>query len=442
MIQKEEAGLRREATWDFLSDLDQVVEDLQAAPPQEEPEALAMRRRRHGFPYRDDVRIMSISERDGVLFIDEGVQRARYGGVRRRGPRAVIMGGEPVKDIPLARLGRNEVGEYLERLDEKLTGNFGLHKIHGEQLEPLGEFPKGGRVLLFIHGTFSKVETLVTEFNATPEGNAFIDRLTKQYDHVLGFNHRTLSISPILNAENLARLVGESQAEIDVICHSRGGLVARWWLEAFDRADPRTRRAVFVASPLAGTGLAAPTNLRASLSLIANWSRALQTGGMLLAGTNPFLAFMTGVFQIVTSVTDFGAKTPVIDAAIMLIPGLASMSRVGTNRELHQLRAQSVDLRNRYFAVTSNFETEDVDWKFWRLFRKPEQRVMNIAADFVFDDHNDLVVDTSSMTSITEEIGFPKSQVMDFKKPDHVHHTNYFRNHRTLDFISEKLQIP
>lgn len=34
------------------------------------------------------------------------------------------------------------------------------------------------------------------------------------------------------------------RAEIDVIHHSRGGLVTRWWLEVFDQTPPEQRRAV------------------------------------------------------------------------------------------------------------------------------------------------------------------------------------------------------
>ena len=435
-------------TAEFLRDVENVVQDLQAAPRTEKPLTLAMRRRRGGTPFKDDTLVMTITERDGAFFVDQGIQMSRYGGARKRSPRAVLMGGKVIKDVPLARLDRNNIGQVLETLDQKLTGNYGLHQIKVDSLEPINEFPQNGRVLLFIHGTFSKIESLFAELQATPEGRDFLGRANGHgYQQVLGFNHPTLSVSPILNAQRLTNLIGNSKAHIDVICHSRGGLVTRWWLEAFDRADPTKRRVVFVASPLKGTGLAAPTNLRASLSLIATMSNALKQAGMLLSGTNPFLAFVTGVFQIVASITNLAAKTPAIDAAISLIPGLAAMSRVGNNQELLRLREHSIDLRKRYFAITSNFETEKVGWEFWKIFRRPKQKLLNRAADFVFDGDNDLVVDTSSMTNIGEKgkeeaIELPDDQVFKFGTNDRVHHTNYFRQPDTLNFITEKLQIP
>ena len=52
-----------------------------------------------------------------------------------------------------------------------------------------------------------------------------------------------------------------------MVCHSRGGLVTRWWLEVFQRDLMPRARVVFVASPLMGTGLASPYRLRTALKL-------------------------------------------------------------------------------------------------------------------------------------------------------------------------------
>jgi hypothetical protein len=43
------------------------------------------------------------------------------------------------------------------------------------------------------------------------------------YDQVLTFDHYTVSRSPVLNALELPRIMAFSTADVDIICHSRGG---------------------------------------------------------------------------------------------------------------------------------------------------------------------------------------------------------------------------
>ena len=79
-----------------------------------------------------------------------------------------------------------------------------------------------------------------------PEGGQLLDAAQQHYDQVLAFDHYTLSRGPILNALDLARLFAPSKAEIDIVCHSRGGLLTRWFFEVMDRLLDRKRRAVLV----------------------------------------------------------------------------------------------------------------------------------------------------------------------------------------------------
>ena len=151
----------------------------------------------------------------------------------------------------------------------------------------------------------------------------------------------------------------------------------------------------------------------------------------------PFLTFVSGVFRILGSVVGVAAKTPAVDAAVALVPGLASMQRVGNNSELQALRAALPSAQGRYFAVGANFEPESPGWRFWRYFRG--QTAMNAVVDRVFDGPNDLVVDTDSMTELARNFRIPDGQLLDFKPPEEVHHTNYFGQARTLEFVREML---
>ncbi len=99
-----------------------------------------------------------------------------------------------------------------------------------------------------VHGTFTNAANLLREFTADKDrGLRFLERATrgaKKYDRVVFFDHPTLSVSPVINALELGRAMARSSGTIDVIAHSRGGLVVRWWLEAFGSSlrRPQDRR--------------------------------------------------------------------------------------------------------------------------------------------------------------------------------------------------------
>ena len=95
-----------------------------------------------------------------------------------------------------------------------------------------------------------------------------------------------------------------------------------------------------------------------------------------------------------------------------------------------------------YFFLKSNFEPTSPGWKFWQYFRKDQ--VSNVAADFVFEGQNDLVVDTASMASLTDDIAdgaFAAAHIEDFGTNDVVHHLNYFQQPRTIALIERALRL-
>lgn len=417
-----------------LADLEQGMGELGVAPL---PSGRVRRSGRGGT--------IALTESDGILRWDLGekkkVMRGRASEIRK---------------YRFEDLGPNRVSEKLRDLDEWLTPGQGIRQIKdGEVGDPASPESKG-RILLLIHGTFSNCEGLTKNFNDTPAGTQFLQSAEARYDQVLAFNHPTLSVSPFLNALDLNRAFSGSEAEVDIICHSRGGLVARWWLETLRPADAPACRVVFVGSPLGGTGLASPGNIRGALDLLANLSSRLAgaaaVGGTVLPIAAPIFHATTVIAGIVSSVSAAGASMPAIDAAIALIPGLAAQSRQGANEEILALRrgfASFDSLRQqlsaqveRYHFVLSNFESEDPGWAFWRAFRKIPGRVADAVTNAVFDGPNDLVVDTASMTDLADEFGEldSKRQIKDFDTTDTIHHCNYFQQQETIAFIRQCLR--
>ena len=179
-------------------------------------------------------------------------------------------------EIPNEILGPNQILARLKTWDDRLTPNQGLRRWNPDDgtLNPIASVPaiehpeeKPAGILLVIHGTFSTGDAIFEQLASIEHSSAFLNWASSRYEHILAFDHPTLSVSPILNGLDLARLFADVNSPVDVICHSRGGLVTRWWLEAFGGAKIGPRRVVFVSSPLGGTSLASPSKIREAFDL-------------------------------------------------------------------------------------------------------------------------------------------------------------------------------
>lgn len=368
----------------------------------------------------------------------------------RRGPeaRAAEQEGEIVVYSKFGDLPPNEFSKLLSGVDDYLTpqATRGLRTVDvtaaGAVLKDQTAPPQRGKVLLLIHGTFSHSLNMVNGFSS-PAGTRFLKDAANKYDAILAYGHPTLSESPMINALALSEEFNSSTAAVDVITHSRGGVVGRWWAELFDERRERTRRMVYVGSPLAGTSLASPARLKAAADLFVNYALGLLDlglkGGRALAPMfEPLWAVSQTLMRIVKGLVSATIHLPILDAGVALVPGLNGQSAVGNNSELLALRRRSAGLQLRpteSFFVRSNFESEKVGWRFWRAFRDLKRRSAEFVVDRVFPSDNDLVVDTESMINLFENSRIPKRRLLDFGTSNQVHHLNYFEfeeTHRNL----------
>jgi pimeloyl-ACP methyl ester carboxylesterase len=436
---------------DFYQDPD-PVEDTVAG--------LRRRRRRASNSLESVMKTVSLVEEDGVLYWRDGIP-ARVPGFRRHGRRGAKPSAEEslvlINEFPA--LAPNKVIAAIGAIDRRL--NPSIDESLRSRLRPLWQNkndtfelggadvigPFTGRTLLFVHGTFSNASNMVSEFARPGErGLRLLNcamRGVRRYDRVLFFDHPTLSVSPVINALELGRAFAGSTGQIDVIAHSRGGLVVRWWLEAFGnslRLAPAAQvRAILAGSPLHGTSLAAPDKIQHAMSLLSNIGTFAERTLSLVGMANPFLWVAGKLVEVIVSVTGTLSRTPLIDALTAIVPGLAGQSAVDNNHELNRLRTGPVAVDPAYYAIISNFETKNPGWKFWRNFRK--DRAGDLLADIVFSGPNDLIVDTSSMS----DFGVPRLQLAgapcDFGASDTVWHCNYFRQERTINYLASKLEI-
>jgi hypothetical protein len=442
---------KRESMKPLLKNLDDAALNLDIHRTDEDddlPHELPIGKLRRGGrrrPQEDRVGIITLTEVDGMLQWEEGTGVvSTTSRPLRRGRSAQLPSGEIVAQYKFEKLPPSEVGKFLERLDSKLTPKPGLRRLDQQAVLHSVSGRAGGdtkkrKTLLLIHGTFSNNDHLLEELKSTKDGREFLGLILNRYDDIFAFDHPTLSVGPVLNALDLARLFADFKNPIDVITHSRGGLVARWWLEAFGVGSDIERRVVFVGAPLAGTSLAAPPRLRAALGLITNVAGALSVAGGAASLAVPMLSVAVGLVKVVASIASLGEKAPLIDAAVAMIPGLAGQSRVGNSAELLRLRQRTNSSLPDYYAVRCNFEPEDAGWAFWKRFRK--LNLADAGTDLVFDGENDLVVDTDSMTDLFDQEVLPSNKVCDFGTTGRVHHTNYFQQAETLEFIIKSLKI-
>lgn len=401
-------------------------------------------------PLRRPPARVALVERNGLVVWEWGFVPQRTGHVGTRARRAAQRGEPARKEIfsdELQPFGVNQIGSLLFDFDCKRNPKFdrtngwaiGQYNAREEKLDnPRSQQEEPRRVLLIVHGTASNCEHIVSQIQAAPGGGKLLADAAKHYSAVLTFEHPTVSLSPVMNALDLSTaLAPYGNCEVDIICHSRGGLVASWWMHVVDQR-PRLKRCVFVGSPLQGTNLANPARLRGSLHLLANYGRLLGAIGD-AAG---FLALPMTIIKVAASVVDFTAKLPLLDAALAMMPGLSAQSLVANNAELARLKlrksAAAAGDPPTHFYIQANFNSKDPEWRFWRYFTdNPKLRLADAMVDtFVFPGENDLVVDTSSMSGA---VGGPQFK---FTNDDgRVHHTNYFQQKDTIECIRKWLGI-
>lgn len=413
------------------------LEPLEPFEPSRPTETIAEKRRRRGQPRPSGLATVALVRADGVLRWTYQRPPSRVGPRRSRFRAARMVAAKPVTEFSFQEVPPNAVIEKLQQLDASLTPNQGLRRWQAGRLTMIKEPQPTTRALLLIHGTFSKSDVFFDELQATPAGKAFLAAAEARYKQILAFEHPTLSVSPVLNALDLERALGAFKGELDVVCHSRGGLVAGWWLRTGLR---NVKRLICVGSPLEGTSLAAPARIKVSLDYVANVADAIGAAAKLAGGfappLAPLLGMAAGLMGVIGGALSVAARTPLVDAGVAIVPGLAAQSRVANNQELLRLQRDPWPTQPAIYAVRSDFEPVDPEakwWEFWRRWNRPLLTLADRAADRIFTEANDLVVDNATMVRAVKEL--PESHVFSFKTNGRVHHCNYFAQPETVQQI-------
>lgn len=260
----------------------------------------------------------------------------------------------------------------------------------GEPLSPTNwhELAKGP-VLLFIHGFFSSCESAFSGLGAAD--SEFWSSLRDAYgNRIIAFDHPTATVSPADNAKWLLEQLPNVQLDVDVVCHSRGGLVARSLAQA---AEPQPnggrmniRKVIFAATPNAGTSIA---NIDTWGSLIDRISTMLTLPAVALpAPVDVASEILAGLLEIV-KIIGTGAK-PGLPGLTAMVPGSDYLNELSQLEGLSQPAGQA----RAYYAAAANFVPGPL---LAHLFRQLDYDARFVDAGIFDGVPNDIVVPTDSV---------------------------------------------
>ncbi len=316
------------------------------------------------------------------------------------------------------------VGEFFAERWETVKRPYGLRSFTPQDFRSaegtplttndLAAMAGAGRALLFIHGTFSNAHEA---FMRLPD-TRFAALHQRYGGRVFAFNHFSMSHDPQTNVRWLLDRLPPGRFELDIVCHSRGGLVARALAErpspfglATDALD--VRRIAFVGVPNQGTVLADPDHMVDMIDRL--------TSALALLPDGP----VTDILEaLVTALKVIG------HAGLKALPGLASMRPDGDF--LGALNRPDSTSQAEYYGIASDYEPAD------KGLRALAWGAADAAVDLIFEQAgNDLVVPTEGVAAANGHGGFPLPAPRRLLLPraDGVMHTTLFGHPAVSDAL-------
>jgi hypothetical protein len=300
------------------------------------------------------------------------------------------------------------------------------HALHLLTPETLGSVPSAPGVptsqltaladkpfLVLVHGTFSTIRGGFDGLGQAGSDGPDLAELVARYEgRVLGFDHPTLSVDPSTNADwFLRRLPVDRPVTLDLLTHSRGGLVGRRIADpglaaAAGVPAPNVRRLIHVGTPNAGTVLASPKRWTTLLDVFSNLFSLLPASDAVAPVVEVVKQLATGVFNGLAGLT---AMDPSVTARHYGSLGGAAGS-AGVVR-----------------AIASDFTPADGALRM---------KALNAIVDPFFGTGNDLVVPTEGVYSAD---GYRVSDPFVLPVPSTVAHTTFFADARVRAKLGEWL---
>lgn len=310
---------------------------------------------------------------------------------------------------PLVEMGTG----FLVRKWEEKKRPYGFHYVEpnafGANDIPWSDI-NGNRALLLLHGTFSTGQ-------AAYDGlikSTWLEKLAGLYQgRIFAFNHPSLHHSPTENIREFIKMLPPDvrNLDLDIVTHSRGGLVGRELCERFDELNPtdktlKVRRAILVAGPHNGTIL---TNKENWVKLIDSYTNMLTD-----LPDNPFTITMEGLITFIKVVAAGALKgLPGLQA---MLPGGDYLARLNTGQPTS----------TEYYSIGAKYVPQDEN-----LLARFGKRLVMKALSHVFGEDSDMVVPTKGCFETDPmAAGFPidPARMKIFDLESDVNHLNYFED--------------
>ena len=272
------------------------------------------------------------------------------------------------------------------------------------------------RSLLMIHGTGSQAHT---GFAGLPRN--YLEDLHQAYGRrVFALDHPTIATTPQQNIEWFLKQVPDGTSlNLDIVCHSRGGLVARVLAEkqgefSLGSRKVRVNKIIFVGAPNAGTTLTDTKYMSDYLDSYTN-----------------LLNFFPDTAVLDTIQAVFAVAKQLAVGAFKGLDGLQSMRPNGQFLQWLNVAGGTRDPAGpRYYALASNYDPIQPGLKLWA-----ENRLL----DDIFKADNDMVVPTLGVYDENGASWLPIDEHFVFPKEQGVPHSGYFANEDARQRITDWL---
>lgn len=330
----------------------------------------------------------------------------------------------PIADAVLGRIGVEFACQFeksrfpyrIRRFEPETYQSGDVPDFTAEDWERL----RGGRALLLVHGTFSRAHKAFGGLSLET-----VEELNRRYcGRVFAFDHFTLSDDPIENVKYFVSQIPKGiQLNLDILCHSRGGLVSRVLAErqselALGNRQIRVHRIVFVGVPNDGTVMSDGDYLGEFLNYYTNLLNLFPDNGL------------TETLDVLITIAKMLAV-----GAMKGLDGLKSMQPGG---DFLQKLNNGSKPPCEYFALAADFEPKEaLEWP------------RNYLTDRFFKGkENDLVVPTDGVYQVENCPAFPIGENCRFifEKEAGVQHTTFFQSleaqNRLLDWLPGTSPVP
>jgi hypothetical protein len=332
----------------------------------------------------------------------------------------------PIVAKVLAKPMENIVGAVERKHSQNLIRGVNAGNYNQRVTTPFTNWGSlaGKRSLLVVHGIISSTDGMLSKLPASA-----MAALANQYDgRVIAYDHFTLSMDPDQNAtlflNQLKQALPNENVYLDILCHSRGGVVSRALVERGRALVPQHNcnfgKVFFVATPNAGSALGDAAHIVDMVDVFTNLLTKLPDGPAAYV-----IEAVLGVLKLLV----YTAETA--------LPGLAAM---GTREYIKTLNQGGNAIPGVvYGAAAANYDPDP----------NGPHAFFAAALDAVVDRTfavdgtavtNDLVVPCDGVHAANGNPMFPIADPLVFEPSDFVYHNDFFAQQRTVDRITEFFQ--